>query len=748
MTSVRSTRRLGSAVATVLAVTLGATALAAPPAAAAAPSSSSADVGARNAPLPMEPGSYVVAAGSEGFFTQTDRPSYSYYRWTRYSDGATTDLRWFTTEQEDHPYASGNTAAIEKPFENEVRIFDGATGSTDAVPVDADTYDLRIPGIAGGGVFTVADTAGTPPVLKLHTRAEGTREVVGSPLADPHAILRTATTRHALIDGKGADGKTYWIVVDLASAKVVESYVVPAKADRASVTLSDTRIAWVEYEPGSQAAKAVVRNRAGGGETAVPLGQDPDRKLSVRLLGDDWITFGKPGGGTATTPSPLHALTARHLTSGETYKLLDHMVSTADVPEGGQVVGGGTLAQGEGAYRIALDTSGRPAASLVAAIGTDTIAQVEPAKVPTGAVDLDNTDVVPFRWHLNRSNVYVEIRVRRNDIDGWAVYREVRTGLTAGLVALDWRGDINGDSGPAYTDAPTGDYTWEITATPLDGIGPVMKDSGTFTATREPRHHDFDRNGAPDLLVRSNGSNDAAILSTYFKPDTKQLTGQSKPFGSGWRMFDRIESVGDVAGDASPELVGRDKDGVLWIYEGRGRSTLFQNRKQVGGGWQVYKQLAGGSDLTGDGRADLVASDTSGVLWLYAGTGQLDKPFAPRKRIGAGWQTYNQLTAVGDLAGGPGGDLVARDHDGVLWLYLGRGDGTFTARTKIGAGWNAYTELIGSGDANRDGKADLLAFSPRDRVAYFYAGTGDRHRPFEKRANTALQVNPTQDHFA
>lgn len=125
-----------------------------------------------------------------------------------------------------------------------------------------------------------------------------------------------------------------------------------------------------------------------------------------------------------------------------------------------------------------------------------------------------------------------------------------------------------------------------------------------------------------------------------------------------------------------------------------------------------------------------MATDKSGVLWLYSGTGNVSAPFSARKRIGGGWAVYNQLTAVGNLAGATAGDLVTRDKGGVLWLYLGKGDGTFAGRTKIGAGWNTYTDMIGNGD----GRSDLLALkrgaSPSPG-SYFYAGTGDWRAPFK-----------------
>ncbi|MGW6969114.1 FG-GAP repeat domain-containing protein [Streptomyces zaomyceticus] len=59
---------------------------------------------------------------------------------------------------------------------------------------------------------------------------------------------------------------------------------------------------------------------------------------------------------------------------------------------------------------------------------------------------------------------------------------------------------------------------------------------------------------------------------------------------------------------------------------------------------------------------------------------------------------------------------------------MGRGDGTFAPRTRIGGGWNAYTDTIGIGDANKDGRPDLLAYGPANS-AYLYTGTGDYKAP-------------------
>jgi hypothetical protein len=169
--------------------------------------------------------------------------------------------------------------------------------------------------------------------------------------------------------------------------------------------------------------------------------------------------------------------------------------------------------------------------------------------------------------------------------------------------------------------------------------------------------------------------------------------------GSGWNIYDRITGAGDLTGDGYVDLLARDKTGALWLYQGTGSLAAngrFKTRIRIGTGWQIYQQFAGGDDLTGDGRADLLARDKTGVLWLYRGTGKVTTPYAGRIRIGTGWQGYDQLVVTGDLTDDGRADAVARDRTGVLWLYKGTGKPTapFAARARVGGGWNAYNVLF------------------------------------------------------
>ncbi|MEV6200950.1 VCBS repeat-containing protein [Streptomyces sp. NPDC051771] len=200
-----------------------------------------------------------------------------------------------------------------------------------------------------------------------------------------------------------------------------------------------------------------------------------------------------------------------------------------------------------------------------------------------------------------------------------------------------------------------------------------------------------------------------------------------------WAGYTAVTRLGPLTVQSTGAgAVGRDRAGVLWSYRASGDGGLFDDRRKVGGGWQVYNTLTGAGDLTGDGKADLLARDAAGVLWLYKGTGVRTAPFAPKVRVGGGWQIYNALTGGTDLTRDGKADLIARDKSGVLWLYAGKGNGTFAGRIQVGGGWQGYTSLVSPGDLNADGKADLVA---RDSAGtlWYYQGSGTATRPFAAR---------------
>ncbi|WP_432017870.1 FG-GAP repeat domain-containing protein [Streptomyces hydrogenans] len=742
MLPVRVTRRrTAAAVATVLAVTLGAGALTVP-AAVAAPVTAAAATEAQETVAQMPLHTVVDApGGSAGFFVD------NWFRgdsvaWTSYKDGKTVPLG-------DYSEIYGGDLYVDYKG----NVVDMATGARYKLPAE----NANAVGVAGPYVFTAFtfdNTSGTGvTTLWAHT-AEGQRQITGLPAGAQEFFVRGGTEKHGLVRFKGANGDRYEGLVDLATGKVTEIYEVPGNG---AFTASDTRVAWVETSA-SGARRAVVVDRNTETRKTVDLGP-VNASPRIALIGD-WLLAGAYPGAYGIDPALDYRLRAWNLAdaSAAPVKLLDRVQSIQPDAGNGLLISGGLVGTGDGTYRIDLDADGRPAATFVAANGSPTeTAELSPAKVPSGTVDLNGSDDLSFRWNLNHSDTRVTVELKH--VRTGVTYRAVEEGYDeAGgwdsnydegfPMGPSWWGQFtNVDGTKALRSPSNGDYTWEMTAESLVGAGPALKRSGSFTVTRTPRTHDFDDNGSVDLLARDASgvlrSDSSLRQGRYGEAEVPETT-----IGGGWQIYDRIETVGNVAGSVHADVIARDKAGVLWLYQGNGNGG-FTGRVQVGGGWQTYDQISGGSDFTGDGRPDLVASDKTGVLWMYKSTGNATKPFDTRKKIGSGWGVYNQLVGTGNIAGAAHGDLLARDKDGVLWMYLGKGDGTFTGRTRIGGGFGRYGELVGAGDYDRDGKNDLLAVDPAAKKTYYFEGTGERYTPFDlARVSTTLHANGSYNLFS
>ena len=196
------------------------------------------------------------------------------------------------------------------------------------------------------------------------------------------------------------------------------------------------------------------------------------------------------------------------------------------------------------------------------------------------------------------------------------------------------------------------------------------------------------------------------------------------PIGSGWQVFDALETVGDFDGDGAQDVLARRAStGELWLYSGNGQGG-WRAWRVVGSGWQVMSTITGTGDFTGDQRADLLAVErATGTLWLYPGNGA--GGFLPRVRAGGGWYVMSTAFSPGDFDGDGRSDLLARESaTGYLWLYPGNGAGGFLPRVRVGAGWQVMDALIGAGDFNGDRTADVLARERSTGILWLYPGNG------------------------
>ncbi|MFE1343195.1 FG-GAP-like repeat-containing protein [Streptomyces sp. NPDC058757] len=704
----RSTaRRLGASVAAVLAATLGAGVLAAPPA------------GAADSPAPLRvgPQAAVVAAGSTGFLVSMNRYTGGEQFWVRYGTGERTPIEEATYEYVGENHVVGDDTLLCRSVATVRNMTTGATVLT--APMERGE---QCAGLAGGAVFFTS--WGPTGKLRMHDAEHGSRPVTGIPAGSTYMQVRQGTATHALLRYRGPDGVEHRGTVDLATAAVAEDYAAPLTAEwRFEAALSDTRIAWNEYDPATGRSTVVVHTRGTAEKQVVEAARD----AHVAFLGDR-LVHAAPDGTQALSPSPLNRLTVVDLKTGATTRLLDHVRAVAAAPDGDLLVSGGEIGTGDGVFRVSAGADGTPTASFLADGGYPAeLAEVGTPRLPPTTADFDAKRFVPFEQFFNHKGV--KYRYTLTHVRTGKTYTHVENGYVGagddgyypdGIpLGWGWDGTLNDGnaSDPKGSMAAfNGAYIWESVAESGGGFGAPVKRSGALTVTRAQKPHDFDDNGSPDVLARDA----SGVLRTH----------DSGYIGGGWQVYDRIEATGNIAGTGFADLVARTPSGTLYLYQGDGRNG-FAGRVKVGGGWQTYERIAGGSDFTGDGRPDLVAADKAGVLWLYRSTGNAGAPFAARQRIGGGWGVYDQLTATGNIAGASAGDLLARDKDGVLWMYLGKGDGTFTARTRIGGGFGRYSELIGAGDYDRDGKNDLLAVDPAARTTYVFRGTGQRYTPLD-----------------
>lgn len=156
---------------------------------------------------------------------------------------------------------------------------------------------------------------------------------------------------------------------------------------------------------------------------------------------------------------------------------------------------------------------------------------------------------------------------------------------------------------------------------------------------------------------------------------------------SDWSGYDAVVSPGDVTGDGRSDLLTRSAStGKLYSYANNGAGG-FKARSLAGSGFGGYKRLIAAGDLDGDGKNDLLALDASNELWRFRGTGA--GTFTPRSLVFKDWGTsYKDVVGGLDLSGDGRADLISLDKDGRAWLNRGNGHGGFDNRSQVGKATN------------------------------------------------------------
>ncbi|QFR02992.1 trypsin-like serine protease [Streptomyces phaeolivaceus] len=243
----------------------------------------------------------------------------------------------------------------------------------------------------------------------------------------------------------------------------------------------------------------------------------------------------------------------------------------------------------------------------------------------------------------------------------------------------------NKETGTGYVRASTGSKL---------GDRKALTAEGSWKGYNLVQQTDLNRDGHQDYVLRR--SSDGDVFWRRYVPSSK--TWSTTQIFDNWKTRTRIVTPGDVTGDALPDLLSVDSAGALWIYPGKGTGS-FGTRVKVGTGWGQYNAVVGHGDFTGDGKADLIARTRTGSnVYLYKGTGKSGTgAFAARVKVRSGWTDFNALVTPGDVSGDGKADLLARTKAGTLYLYKGTGKATseiFSTRVSVGTSYAQY-DLLG-----------------------------------------------------
>ncbi|WP_405931655.1 FG-GAP-like repeat-containing protein [Streptomyces sp. NBC_00827] len=591
-----------------------------------------------------------------------------------------------------------------------------ATGDGRAVTFTAEpdpTVDSYVDSLDHGQGFSVPSAAGTVLDVTGHyaivNGTSPTKQYVGdfgraytSPI-----VTRSVTAASVWGTGLWTPGSGTGVVTakDLKTGKTTDTVSTGAPCVPKELQVVGR---WIYWSCGT-AATAGVWDRTAKKNIPVPSGE--------ALLGDGYLVRHDTAAGALL----LTAFT-------------DGTVATRKI---------GDLAAGTSSLRgvtWTVDKFGGPAAYVDAdkrihlvpsEVATQRLAVIE-SEVRDNAWGSDSADSPWWQWRGQLSKPAASWTATLTSKVTGSVVRTLSGGEASGSVPANW--DMRDTKGALV---PNGTYTFKLTAPPADGSGPSLTVTQTLKVSNGAAvRRDFTNNGtwAPDGTGDVLTLNSSGVIS-YRPGNGTGAFGGAMP-ASGWPSSVTLVPFGDLNGDHRNDILVRFSSGELRVYRTmRGQAFLTNTpRTSLGKGWNQYNVLTSPGDVSGDGRPDLIARNSStGAVYLYKGTSS--GKLSARVKLYDNWKTYKKIVGVGDLNGDGVGDLLAQDKANNLYRYYGKGNGTFAPRVKVFSAWGgSYNAIVGVGDITGDGKADIIS---RDTSGNVWRNSGNGKGSFGPRAKIA-----------
>ena len=215
-----------------------------------------------------------------------------------------------------------------------------------------------------------------------------------------------------------------------------------------------------------------------------------------------------------------------------------------------------------------------------------------------------------------------------------------------------------------------------------------------------------------------------------------------------WRVEKHPRLFADLTGNGCADIVGFGEAGV-WVALNNGDASFREPQlvragygsSNNAGGWRVERHPRFVTDLTGNGRADIIGFGNEAV-WVMLNNG--DGTFGPSQNAltsfgynasAGNWRVEKHPRLLADLTGNKCADIVGFYDDGI-WVAFNNGDGTFRAAQKVVAnfgynagGWRVESHPRFLTDLTGNGCADIVGFGAAGVWVSFNNGDGTFREP-------------------
>jgi hypothetical protein len=235
---------------------------------------------------------------------------------------------------------------------------------------------------------------------------------------------------------------------------------------------------------------------------------------------------------------------------------------------------------------------------------------------------------------------------------------------------------------------------------------------------------DYSGDGVPDLVARRR---DGALMVLPSRRDGSLGRPVGPVRGPGLSTF---SGAGQLVGDEAPDLLATRTDGALVVVPNRGTYNLG-SPIDTGQSFGRGNLLLNAGDFSGDGHGDVIMRRRNGSLWLFAGHGD-GRLSAPVRIAGRRpFRTVSGLRVTTDVTGDGRHDVVGRMADGEVRVWpgsgaepLGGGEAvTVAASPTPKLARSRYDWVVATSDLRGRGPGDVVA---RDGKGHLYRLNGNK----------------------